>query len=188
MAAINATLFATSGLTYTPTIGFNGSDSLSLSVSDTLGNSKTAAVPITAIGPLTITSPLTSQLVKANGTLGVNSISLTDPSLPTSDNVTLNLAVADGTVTLSTSIASGITSSQVTGNGTGSVAITAPLAAINATLAANGGLIYAPAAGFSGADTLSLTGSDMQGNSGTGNVPLVVAGPPTVTVPSTARS
>ena len=70
-------------------------------------------------------------------------------------------------VSLSTAVASGLTSSQVTGNGSTSVTITAPLAAINATLANANGLTYTPNSGYSGSDSLTLSGNDQIGNTDT---------------------
>ena len=173
LAAINATLAATAGLAYAPSNDFNGAETLAVSALDTQGSKNSTNVSLLAVGPLTINGQSTPQIVKAGATFAVSGISLTDPSLPTSDNVTLTLAVADGTVMLSTATASGVTSSEVTGNGSGSATITAPLAAINATLAATGGLGYTPTSGFHGTDTLALIGGDSLGNNGTASVPLI---------------
>ena len=65
----------------------------------------------------------------------------------------------------------GITSSQVTGNGTGSVSITAPLAAINATLAGAAGLTYTPGLSFTG-DTVSMSANDSLGNTTTASLTI----------------
>ena len=183
LAAINATLAAANGLTYTPT-GSVTTDTLSISAGDSVSNINLAKVSLVAVGPLAITAPTTQQVVKASGTLGIGGVSLIDTSLPTTNNVTLNLAVANGTVALSTSIAGGVSSSQVTGNGTASVTITAPVAAINATLAATSGLNYTSTGGFHGEDTLALSASDTAGNSDALNVSLLTAGPLTIKVPS----
>ena len=77
-------------------------------------------------GPLSITAPTSTQSVKINGNLVVGSVSLADPSLPTTTNVTLTLSATSGVVSLSTAVTNGLTSSQVTGNGTTSVTVTAP--------------------------------------------------------------
>ena len=173
LAAVNATLAATSGLTYTPTSGFAGSDLLALSVVDSLESTNSTSVPLAVAGPLTVTAPTTTQAL-VGGTVGITGISLADPSLPLSDNVTATFTVTSGIVALSTTVTGGITSGQVTTNGTASVTVTAPLAAINATLALSSGLVYSPNSGFSGDDTLSISASDAIGNSATGNVALLV--------------
>ena len=157
LAAVNATLAATNGLTYTPTTGFSGSDTLAVSAVDSLESSNSGSVPLTVVGPLAITVPA-AQEFKVNGTHTISGVFLADPSLPTSDNVTLTLAVTNGTVALSPSVIGGVTGAQITGNGSNSVTITAPLAAINTTLADNSGLSYSPTNGFTGADALALFG------------------------------
>ena len=111
-----------------------------------------------------ITAPTSTQSVKAGGTVAISGVSLADPSLPSATNVTLTLGVSHGTLAVSTSVSSGLTASQVATNGTGSVTITAPLAAINATLAASSGLTYTTTSAFNGSDTLSLSASDTESN------------------------
>jgi hypothetical protein len=139
------------------------------------GDPETASqtVSITVAGPLSVTVP-GAQAVATGGTLVVSGVSLADPSLPSSDNVSVVLAVSNGTVALSTAVSGGITSGQVTGNGTGSVTITAPLASINATLADANGLTYTPASGFSGSDTLALSARDPLGGNGSASVSVTV--------------
>ena len=134
-------------------------------------------------GPLAVAAP-GMDAVGMNGTVAVKDIALSDPYLPTSDDVTLSLAVTNGTLSLSTSIASGIASNQVTNNGTGSVTVVAPLAAINATLADGSGLTYTPTSGFSGSDTLNLSAVDPLSNSNSAAVAISVASPPTITTPA----
>ena len=143
-----------------PTSGFSGSDTLSLAATDSLQSQHSATVSLLTVGPLAIAVPTTTLDVKAGGSLGVSGISLTDPSLATTADVTVTLGVNDGTLALLTAVTGGVTAAQVTGNSTGSVSITAPLAAINATLAAMGGLTYTPTSGFNGPDTLALTAAD----------------------------
>src|SRR5439155_16060567 len=58
--------------------------------------------------------------------------------------IKVTFSVPTGTLTVDTTVTNGVNSGQVTGNGTGSVLITAPLAAINTTLAAATELTYTP--------------------------------------------
>ena len=176
LAAINSTLADSTGLTYTRTNGSSGSDALALSASDPLGNSDSASVSITSGGPLVITTPSGTQTVATGGTLAVSGVSLADPPLPNSEDVTITLAVTDGTVAISTTVNGGVSSDQITDNGTASVTVAAPLAAINATFADSNGLTYAPATGFRGSDTLALSASDPLGNSDSASVSVVVGG------------
>ncbi len=184
LAEINATLAATGGITYSPNSGYNGPDSLSVSAGDNLGGSNTGSVALTVVGPLSITLPTGTQLFRIGAAASVTGLSLSDPSIPSSSNITLTLSVTDGTLALSTAISGGLTSSQISGSGTNSVTITAPLSAINATLAAANGLTYTPNNGFAGADTLSATAQDPVGNNASNSVAVAVVGPLNVTVPS----
>ena len=188
LATINATLASTIGATYTPTTGFNGADTISLSAQDTHGNSKTASVAVSAVGPLTVTTPTTATLVGSSAGTAITGVSLTDSSLPTTSNVTLALSAAHGTITLSTSITNGLTAAEIAGNGTSNVTITAPLAAINATLAAASGLKYQGVSGFGGSDSITIGGSDTAGNTVNGGVGLTVVGPLAITAPTTASA
>ena len=177
-----------SSVTLTPATGFTGTINL-VAHADDSSNHDAEAFTLTVAGPLTVATPAGQQAVKAGSPSGVSGVSLSDPGLPATDNVTATLGATDGTVTLSTAVSGGITSGQVTANGTGSVMVTAPLAAINATLAATGGLMYTPTGGFTGADTLAITASDTVGNSNqTGSVALVVAGPLAITAPSAQQT
>ena len=176
LGAINSTLADSTGLTYTRTNGSSGSDALALSASDPLGNSDSASVSITSGGPLVITTPSGTQTVATGGTLVVSGVSLADPPLPNSEDVTITLAVTDGTVAISTTVNGGVSSDQITDNGTASVTVAAPLAAINATFADSNGLTYAPATGFRGSDTLALSASDPLSNSDSASVSVVVGG------------
>ena len=185
LAAINATLADAAGLSYTSTTG--GQESIALKGTDSTGNQGTGTVQFLDVGPLTFNVPTAAQLAKVNGSLVFSGVSLADPSLPTTDNVTVTLGVTNGTLNLSTTVANGLTSGDITANGTNSVTITAPLAAINATLADANGLTYTPNTDYAGTDTLSLSGSDTLGNSGTGSVSLVDVGPLTIAVPSTQQ-
>ncbi|HEV8001664.1 MAG TPA: kelch repeat-containing protein, partial [Planctomycetaceae bacterium] len=169
-------------LTYTPTVGYNGPDTLSLSDKDTTDSlTGTASVSIT-VAPLapSITAPATAS-VNENSTLaftGGDAISVTDPS-GTSEQLTL--AVSQGTLNLGTT--TGLT---VTGNGSGTVTLTGALSDLNNDLAS---LTYSPTAGYNGSDTLSLSDEDTSnGLTAAASVGLTVnaLAPPTLTAPSSA--
>jgi uncharacterized repeat protein (TIGR01451 family) len=98
--------------------------------------------------------------------LPLTGISVADPDAA-SASVKVTFAADSGALTLSTSVGGGVSSGQVSGNGTGTVVITAPLAAINATLASAAGLTYTPAANFNGGVSLTMTTDDL-GHTGTG--------------------
>lgn len=111
----------------------------------------------------------------ANG----DAITLTDAEAG-SNSDSLTLTVSDGTLTL------GSTSNlTVSGNGTSSVTVSGTLANLNSGL---NGLVYAPASGFHGSDSLHVSVTD-PGDSltGTGTVALTVNAPtaPAITAPTT---
>ena len=135
---------------------------------DPLGNSNSASVPMTVVGPPSITVPASPLTVNENATLVVSGVTVADGFLLTdSSDVQLTLAVGQGALTVSTSVAGGITDDQVSQNSTGTVTILAPVAAINSTLADANGLLYTPTNGYTGADTLTVTASDL-GNTALG--------------------
>jgi uncharacterized repeat protein (TIGR01451 family) len=128
--------------------------------------------------------------------LVLTGISVVDPDAGSaSEQVTFS--VNSGTLMVSTTVTGGVSAAQVSGNGTASVVLLAPLAAINATLANAAGFAFIPAADFFGKATLTMTTND-QGHTGTGGPQtdsdtstIAVAGvndPPVNTVPATAST
>ena len=100
-------------------------------------------------------------------------ITFTDPDASAA-NVTVTLSVAHGTLALNTAVLGGLTAAQITGDGTGTITITAPLSAINATLTNATGLTYTPVSNFNGADVLNANINDL-GNTGTGGALIASA-------------
>ncbi|HKB01089.1 MAG TPA: hypothetical protein VKD90_02670, partial [Gemmataceae bacterium] len=98
--------------------------------------------------------------------LTLSGLSVVDPDAG-GGNVKVTLAVTSGTLLLSTTVGGGVAAGQVTGNGTGTLVVTASLSAINATLANANGLRFTPAENASGPVTLTMTTDDL-GHNGTG--------------------
>ena len=96
----------------------------------------------------------------------LSGISYADPDAGTA-LVTVTLSVAHGTLDLNTGVIGGVTAGQVTGDLSGLISITAPIAAINATLANASGLIYTPTLNYFGTDVLTTNINDL-GNTGAG--------------------
>ncbi|HVU86190.1 MAG TPA: peptidylprolyl isomerase [Pirellulales bacterium] len=194
LAATNATLAATNGLVYAPTIGFAGADNLAIASSDSLGNTATASISLSVVTNFLISVPTSPLATPMNTSLAVSGLSLSDPSLPSGDTVTLSLSALHGTILLKTSVSGGVSAAQVTGNGTANVVVTATLAQINATLAAPagiatvGGVTYSPAPGYSGADTVNLGATDQLGNSASNAFSIAIGAlinaPSTIEAPS----
>lgn len=118
-------------------------------------------------GP-TIAAP-GSQTTNEDTAKVITSLSFADVDAG-SGNVTVTLSVMSGTLSLNTGGACGLTSSNITNNGGLLVTITAPLAAINTTLANAAGLTYTPNTNFNGSDLLKINIAD-NGNTGSG-VPM----------------
>lgn len=93
-------------------------------------------------------------------------ISFTDPDARNgTERVTFS--VPTGTLALNTGVVGGVTAAQVTGNGTGTVIVTAKPVAINATLTHMTGLIFTPALNLFGDVLLTMDTNDL-GNLGPG--------------------
>ncbi len=168
---INAAL---QGLQYQPTTNANGTDTLSISVSD-LGNSgsggamtdsDSVTINVGAVndGPA-INVPATQNVSEDTQVTfsSANSNAITVQDLDAGSNaVQLTVSGTNGVVSLSG--VSGLT--FITGNGTDNptMTFTGTLAAINAAL---NGLIFRPTANFNGTASLSLLLDD-QGQSGSG--------------------
>ena len=152
-------------LSYTPTSGYTGSDTLNLSNEDTTDDlTKTASVSIKigAVAP-TITAPAAVSVTGSTFAFtSPNGISIVDPS-GTAEQLTLS--VSHGTLGLTTT--TGLT---VSGNQSASVTLTGSLSSLNAALAT---LSYTPTSGYSGSDTLNLSNEDAaDGLTGTGSVAI----------------
>ena len=177
---------ALSGMTYQPTSGYAGADSLSLLVNDptdSKSGSASVAINVSPLAP-SITAPASASLTE-NGSLvfstgNGNAISLTDAN-PGSDSLTLS--VADGTLTLSTTSGLSFTAGS---NDSASFSVSGTISNLNAAL---NGLTYQPTAGYSGADTLAISLVDPGDTlSASKNVSLSINAlpAPSITAPATA--
>jgi Malectin domain len=169
LANLNAAL---SGLVYTPTSGFSGHDSLALSLADSIDKLTGSASVAIAVNPY-VTAPATANVLEnASYTFsssGGDPISATDGgAVGSSDSLTLT--VLHGKLTLSSLTGLTIKSGA---NGSSSITVQGTLANLNAAL---NGLVYTPALGYTGLDTLTVTIADSgDGLSGSASVALTVA-------------
>jgi len=180
---------ALNGLIYTPTSGYTGSDSLSLSITDpgdSLSASTSVALTVSAPSPPTITTPANGSLSE-NGSLVFstskgNAITVADSSAGSNAD-SLTLSVTHGTLTLATTSGLTITAGA---NGSASVTVSGTVTNLNAAL---NGLTYKPTAGYSGSDSLSVSVKDPGDSlSSSDSVALTVNATvaPTITAPATA--
>ncbi len=183
VANLNAAL---AGMTYQPTSGYAGSDTLAISVNDPTDNksaSTSVAINVSPLAP-SITAPVSASLTE-NGSLAFstgngNAISLTDAN-PGSDSLTLS--VSHGTLTLSTTSGLSFTAGS---NGSASFTVSGTISNLNAAL---NGLTYQPTASYSGSDTLAISLVDPGDTlSASKNVSLSVNAlpAPSITSPATA--
>ncbi len=107
-----------------------------------------------------------AQTINEDTALLISGISISDADAGTL-NVSVTLSVASGTLNVITNAVGGVTSGAISGNGGASVTITAPLAAINATLSSASGVTYQGTLNYNGSDLLTLLTNDL-GNTGTG--------------------
>ena len=98
------------------------------------------------------TIPTGNHYASSNTATPITGLSIADVDAG-SDNVQVTLGLNHGgSITLATSgIAGGLTAGQIATNGTSSVVITAPLAAINATFADPNGVVYKSSAYYNSA-------------------------------------
>jgi VCBS repeat-containing protein len=164
---------------FNPTLNYNGPASFDYTVTDN-GTTNGAPDPKSATGHVTFTINAVNDAPVLSGPGSVGTTLDTDKALTGfsvtdvdsgSDPVTLTLSVLNGKLTLGTGVSGGLVAGDITGNGTGSVSVTASVAKIDATLADGAGLVYhsngSPFAGPT--DTLHLGVDDLGHNGSGGN-------------------
>lgn len=172
------------GLAYTPSVNFNGADTLTVASNDQgntgTGGAKTdtdtVGITVSAVNDAPTNTLPGAQSTNENTALvfssaNGNSISISDVDAGAAA-VQVTLAATNGTLSLS-----GTTGLTVTGNGTANVTATGTVANLNAAM---NGMSFTPAASFSGAASVAITTND-QGNTGLGG-PLSASGSVGITV------
>jgi hypothetical protein len=180
---------ALNGLTYKPTAGYSGSDTLAISILNTGdGQSASTSVALTvtpATAPV-ITAPIAASLNENSSLVfsaaNSNAVSFADANAGTSKTESLTLSAAHGTLKLATM--SGLTVAAGANN-SASMTVTGTAASLNAAL---NGLTYTPTSAYWGLDSLAVTVKDPgDGLSESLSVALTVnVLMPTVTAPVTA--
>jgi len=152
VANLNAAL---SGLTYKPITGYSGSDSLAISLKDSVDSlSASANVALTMSNPPAITAPATATVVVTSpltfSTANKNAISIADVNAGSAVEL-LTLTATDGTLSLGST--SGITFASGANN-SASMTVNGTLANLNAAIS---GLTFVPAKVGIGTIVLSYT-------------------------------
>ncbi|MGI0485065.1 beta strand repeat-containing protein [Pantanalinema rosaneae CENA516] len=191
LAAINNAL---QSLIYRGNQDFNGTDALTVNVSDlgntgngvALSDTKVLAITINPVNDAPVLTVPGAQSANENTDLRITGIQVSDVDAGTG-NITVSLSVVSGRLTLGST--TGITISQGS-NQSSSMVFSGTLAAINNAL---NNLIYRGNLDFNGADSLTISVSD-NGNTGSGialgdtetiaiNV-LGINSPPSITLPA----
>ncbi|MEA3015115.1 MAG: large repetitive protein [Sphingomonadales bacterium] len=145
--------------------GNSQSRTLSVTAFDGLTHSDLANVNITIVGindaPVNTVPGAAVAINEDNGVV-LTGMSVADPDAdPANQDIQVTLHVNHGTITVVTSAPGGVQLSDVTGNGTGTVVITATQNQINATFAFATGVTYLNTLDFNGADLLTITTNDL---------------------------
>jgi len=119
--------------------------------------------------PPVVTLPVGPLSATEEVNLSITGVAVSDQDAGL-EEVTVTLVVANGTLAVRSNVVNGVTAGQIQNNGTGTVTLTAPIAAINQTLASSTGLVYRGFTDFFGVDTLTVTANDL-GHTSIGNVP-----------------
>ena len=163
LAQVNA---AIDGLTYRGTANFNGSDVITVKVTDdgkdngTLASNgalsavvKTIPITVTPVNDAPVTTVPVAQTVAEDTPLTISGISVFDVDAGAAGQETVTLSVAHGTLNLATM--TGLTG--LAGNGTNTVTFTGTLADVNAAI---NGLKYQSDANYNGPDLLTVKVTD----------------------------
>ena len=155
-------------LTFQAAANANGTATFSVTATDDGGTAnsgsdtsaaQTFVITVTAVNDAPTISAPAAQTTLEDTAKVVTNLSFADVDAGIA-NVTVVLTATNGTLTLSDNVAGGLVAGQIAANGTSSVTITAPLAAINNTLANSAGLTYTPTLNFNGSDSLVTSIND----------------------------
>ncbi len=158
---------ALDGIEYTPTNGYVGSDTLTVTSDDgALSDTDTVAISVQALNKAPVNTVPGAQTVNEDTNLvfssgNGNAISVAD-SDAAGDDLRVSVSVGMGGLTLGTT--SGLVFTDGDGTGDSSMAFEGTLSELNAALS---GLTYRGAGNYNGGDALTITTNDL-GNNGAG--------------------
>jgi Kelch motif len=187
--SVNGTLAslqaAVNGLVYTPGSNFTGGDGLGIGLVNSIYVEAASALGTIEVSPApSLTVPGAIGVTENSNYTFNGTISVSDPSAGSASQ-SLSLSVGDGKLTLGSTtgltIASGF-------NNSSSMTVTGALANLNAAL---DGLVYAPNAGYTGSDSLSVSYEDLSDTfTASKSIPITVSpnSVPVVTAPSNANA
>ncbi|MBL8826809.1 MAG: hypothetical protein JNM18_07460, partial [Planctomycetaceae bacterium] len=165
LEAINVALV--SGLSYRPALDFVGADTLTIQSND-LGHTGAGGAQ-TDIDSVLISVSNVNDGPGIELPVGVSvaedtAAFLTGISIQDVDNgglINVTFTVANGTLTLNSTVIGGLLPSQITGSGSSSITVVASLTNLNTTLSDSSGLRFQPATNFNGVTSLAITANDL---------------------------
>ncbi|WP_081423666.1 tandem-95 repeat protein [Pelodictyon luteolum] len=123
-----------------------------------VGSSDSTMITVTAVNDAPVNTVSSAVTVAEDTAIAITGLSVADAD-DTSD-ITVTLSVTNGTITVAESVTSGLVTTDIGGNGTGTVTLTGTVAEINATLADTGAVSYQGALNYNGSDTLTMLTTD----------------------------
>ncbi|WP_077592468.1 tandem-95 repeat protein [Polaromonas sp. A23] len=158
---------AGSGVIYTTAANANGSVVMTMTTNDggntgtggALSDTDVITLNITPVNDTPVNTVTVAQTTDEDTNKAITGLTISDAADGNVGSMTVTLAVANGTLTVTGGTAS------IANSGTGTVTLIGTVAQINATLASN--VTYVPNANYNGADTLTMTTND-NGNVGGG--------------------
>jgi len=151
---LNTLLASPLGVRFTPTTNFNGTATLSMTTSDgSLSDVDTLNILVSSVNFAPVNTVPGAQTAAEDTNKVITGLSVSDPD--GNDNLTVTLAITNGTLTLLTG--TGVT---LGGNNSTSVTLSGTVSAINALLTTSNAVTYKPTPNFSGSSTLTMTSSD----------------------------
>jgi hypothetical protein len=154
------------------TLSYKVSDGLLDNTADGSIAAPTATVTVVGVDDPPVNNGVSGKSGNEDSQIAITGLSVTDVDAdPASQNITVDLSVLHGTITVATNVANGLIATGVANNGTSHVTLTGTQNAINATLASATGVEYQGNLNFNtatgGPETLTILSSD-QGFNGTG--------------------
>ncbi|MBF0272768.1 MAG: tandem-95 repeat protein [Magnetococcales bacterium] len=165
LTQLNAAL---SGMTYQGTLNYNGTDTLTLTISDqgntgpdgTKSATATMSITVAAVNDAPVISGSPTPSINVDVAGSITGLSVTDVDVGTA-TLQATLSMSHGTITLATGSGVTITSGA---DASASMVFTGTLTQVNAAIAT---MTYLSDSGYLGSETVTLTISD-QGNTGSG--------------------
>ena len=119
--------------------------------------------------PPVVTMPVGPLSTTEEVNISIPGISVADPDAGGA-TIEVTLSVTHGTIVVRNDVVNGLSSVQISSNGTDEVVLQGTIAQINATLASINGVVYRGHTDFFGSDALIVKADD-KGNTGNSNIP-----------------